>query len=278
MPTWKIACVQMDCRIGDREHNLAQMRRRLVAAAEGGAKLVVFPECIVCGYGYDSKEEAWPFAEPIPGPSTDQLAEDCCRDGVWAVLGLLERDEATGNLYNAAALIGPDGLAATYRKLHLPCLGVDRFTTPGDRPFAVHDLGGLRLGMNICYDGSFPESARVLTLLGADLIVLPTNFPTGARRTVQYLLQARAFENNVYYAVANRIGEEAGFTFLGQSRIIDVNGDLLAASEGAEETILFAEIDPERARRKRVVNIPGKYEVDRVADRRPEMYELLCRK
>jgi predicted amidohydrolase len=264
MPTWKIACVQMDCRIRDREHNLAQMRRRLLAAAEGGAKLVVFPECVVCGYGYDSKEEAWPFAEPIPGPTTDRLAEECCRDGVWVVAGLLERDEATGNLYNAAVLVGPDGLAATYRKLHLPCLGVDRFTTPGDRPFAVHDLGGLRLGMNICYDGSFPESARVLTLLGADLIVLPTNFPTGARRTVQYLLQARAFENAVFYAV--------------QSRIIDVNGDLLSASEGTEETILFAEIDPERARRKRVVNIPGKYEVDRVADRRPEMYDVLCRR
>ena len=60
------------------------------------------------------------------------------------------------------------GFVAGYRKIHLPCLGADRFTDPGDRPFAVHDLGGLRLGMNICFDGSYPESARILTLLGAD--------------------------------------------------------------------------------------------------------------
>ena len=75
---------------------------------------------------------------------------------------MLERDGA--RLFNACALVGPTGLVANYRKIHLPFLGVDRFTTPGDRPFAVHDLGGLRVGMTICYDGSFPESARVLML------------------------------------------------------------------------------------------------------------------
>jgi predicted amidohydrolase len=274
--TWKIAAVQMDCRLGDCPHNLQRIRTELRQAAGEGARLVVFPECALGGYGFDSKEEAWPHAEPVPGPSTETLADDCRRLGAWAVVGMLERDEATGRLYNTAALIGPAGVTATYRKIHLPCLGVDRFTAPGDRPFAVHDLGGLRVGINICYDGSFPESSRVLALLGADLIVLPTNWPPAARRNPQFVVQTRALENHVYYAAVNRVGEEAGFRFIGLSRIVDCNGDLLAGSDGDREEVLFAEIDPERARQKRIVNVPGKYEINRVGDRRPEMYGRLC--
>ncbi len=195
---------------------------------------------------------------------------------MWAVVGMLERSGT--DLFNSCVLIGPQGLAGVYRKIHLPFLGVDRFTTPGDRPFAVHDLGGLRVGMNICYDGSFPEAARCLMLLGADLVVLPTNWPPGAASTVKYLIQARALENRVYYAAVDRVGSERGFKFIGQSRIVDVSGELLASTEGDEPTILYAEIDPERARNKRIVNIPGKHEIHRTADRRPEMYAPIMKK
>lgn len=201
---------------------------------------------------------------------------ECRRLGIWAIFGLLERHEKEQQLFNACALVGPEGQTVSYRKIHLPCLGVDRFTTPGDRPFAVHDLGGLRVGMTICYDGSFPESARVLTLLGADLVVLPTNWPTGARSTAKYLVQARALENHIYYAAVNRVGEERGFHFIGQSRIVDCDGELLASSDGDNEAMLIAVLDPGHARQKRIVKIPGKYEIDRLADRRPEMYGPLC--
>jgi predicted amidohydrolase len=136
------------------------------------------------------------------------------------VVGSLERVEATRDLFNVAVLLGPKGVQATYRKIHLPYLGVDRFTTPGDQPFAVQDLGGLRVGMNICYDGGFPEAARCLMLLGADLVVL--------------------------------------------------------AAEGGE-TILYADIDPESARRKHLVHVPGRYELHRTAHRRPEMYGELIK-
>ncbi len=273
MATWKIAGVQIDCRFGDKRHNLEVIRTKLRKAAELGARLVVFPECALTGYGFDSKDEAWPHAETLPGPSSEAVAVACRQLGVWAAFGLLERSGEA--LFNACALVGPDGFVAGYRKIHLPYLGVDRFTTPGDRPFAVHDLGGLRVGMNICYDGGFPESARVLTLLGADLVLLPTNWPTGARSTVQYLIQARALENHIYYLAVNRVGEERGFRFIGQSRIVDCNGELLASGSGDGEDIVYAEVDPGRARQKQVVNIPGKYEINRVADRRPEMYGVL---
>jgi predicted amidohydrolase len=274
MPTWKLAAVQMDCRIANKAANLDAIRTRLHEAARQEARLVVFPECILTGYCYRSKDEAWPHAEPIPGPSTEALAEDCRRLNVWAVVGMLERDGE--RLFNACTLVGPRGVIAGYRKVHRPCLGVDRFVSPGDRPFAVHDIDGLRVGMNICYDGSFPEASRTLALLGADMVVLPTNWPPDAWRHPKFVVQTRALENRVYYAAVNRIGEECGFRFIGQSRIVDCNGDLLAAAEGDESTILYAEIDPERARNKRIVNIPGEYEVDRAADRRPEMYGPVC--
>lgn len=272
MATWKIAGVQMDCRIGAKRYNLDAIEARLREAAAEGARLVTFPECALTGYCFESKEEAWPLGEPLPGPASDELTRTCRLLNVWAVVGLLEQDPRTERLFNTCALIGPEGLTATYRKIHLPFLGVDRFTTPGDRPFAVHDLGGLRMGINICYDGSFPESARVLTLLGADLVLLPTNWPTGAAVTACHLVRARSLENNIFYAAVNRVGEERGFQFIGMSQIVDCGGELLAHSAGAAEAILYADIDPARARQKRVVKIPNQYEINRVGDRRPEMY------
>jgi predicted amidohydrolase len=276
MPGWKIAAVQMDCRLADVSANLAALRAGLHTAADRGARLVVFPECALTGYCFTSRDEAFPHAQPIPGPACQTLAEDCRQRGVYAVFGLLERGSA-GELFNTAALVGPEGLVGCYRKVHLPFLGVDRFTTPGDQPFAVHDVGGLRVGMNICYDGSFPEAARCLALLGADLIVLPTNWPLGAAMTARVLVPARAMENHVYYVAVDRVGEERGFKFLGQSQIIGCEGETLARA-GDQPELLLAEIDPALARQKRVVRIAGEYEMDRIADRRPEMYGPLTRK
>ena len=276
MVTWKIAAVQTDCRFADTAGNLGTILAKLREAAAGGARLVVFPECVLSGYGFHSLEEAKPHAEPLPGPGTEAVAAECRRYNLWAVYGLLELEPATGRLFNACALVGPNGFAGSYRKVHLPCLGIDRFATPGDRPFAVHDLGGLRLGINVCYDASFPESSRVLALLGADLIVLPTNWPPGARNVARHLVPARALENHVYYAGVNRVGEERGFRFIGMSRVVAPTGELLAASESDGEEILYADIEPERARRKQIVIVPGEYEVNRVGHRRPEMYGPLC--
>jgi predicted amidohydrolase len=269
---WKIAAVQMDCRLADKAANLDAICTRLQEASRHGARLVVFPECALTGYCFESKPEAWPLSETVPGPSTELLAQECRAANVWAVVGMLEARPADGALFNACVLIGPRGVAAVYRKIHLPFLGVDRFTTPGDQPFAVHDLGGLRLGMTICYDGSFPEAARCLMLQGADLVVLPTNWPAGALTTAKILIPARALENHIYFAAVNRVGEERGFRFIGLSRIVDCRGQPLAASDDDRPTILFADIDAAVARNKHIVHIPGAYEIHRTAHRRPEMY------
>lgn len=269
--TWTVAGVQMDCALGDTAANAAAIARKLNEAADRGARLVVFPECALSGYGFASRADALRAAQPLPGPATDLVTKECARRGVWAVFGLLEAAPG-GKLFNAAALVGPSGFVAGYRKAHLPCLGADRFTDPGDRPFAVHDLGGLKLGMCICFDGSFPETARVLTLLGADLIVLPTNWATNARKMAELVSAARAWENHVYHLAVNRVGDESGFHYIGLSSAADYLGDVLHfAREDAEETFTI-EVDPAAARQKRVVTCAGEYEIDRVNWRRPELY------
>ncbi len=266
----KIAGVQMDVRFGDVAANRAVILDRLGRAADLGARLIVFPECALTGYCFESRAEATPHAETIPGPTTEAVARACRERGVFAVFGLIERDGE--RLYNACALVGPGGLVGSYRKVHLPSLGLDRFVDPGDRPFAVHEVAGVRVGMHICYDGGFPEATRVQALLGADLIVLPTNWPTHAECAAEHQMATRAMENVVYAIAVNRVGEERGFRFIGRSSIHGTGGERLAFAGPDGEEILVAEIDPARARRKRQVRVPGKHEIDRFADRRPEFY------
>jgi predicted amidohydrolase len=184
--------------------------------------------------------------------------------------------EADGSrMFNAAVLVGPGGVVGSYRKIHLPYLGIDRFVDYGDRPFEVHAAGPVRLGINICYDASFPEGVRALALAGADLVVLPTAWPPAGQPVARFVVPARALENGIYFAAVNRVGQERGFTFIGQSRICDPVGTALAAAGEDEETILYAEIDPAVAREKHLIRVPGKHEIDRLADRRPAMYGRL---
>jgi len=269
-----VAGVQMEPKLGRVAENRATVLVRLAEAAAAGARLVVFPECALTGYGCEDKAEAMALAEPVPGPSVAEVSAACARLGTFAVFGLLERDGE--RLFNACVLVGPSGLVGSYRKVHLPFIGVDRFADPGDRPFAVHDAGGVRIGMHICYDGAFPETGRVLTLLGADVLVLPTNWPRHAESAAEHLMACRALENVVYAMAVNRIGEERGFRFIGRSSIADPNGHVLTAAGPDSEEILYAHIDPALARRKRLVRVPGKHEIDRINDRRPEFYGMLA--
>ena len=271
--TYRVAAAQMEPKLGRLAENLERILGRLGEAAGAGAHLVVFPECALSGYGFSSREEGASHAVPIDGAEVRQVVEACRRHRCFCIFGLLERDGT--RLFNACVLTGPEGVAGSYRKVHLPYLGIDRFVDPGDRPFAVHDAGGLRVGMHICYDGSFPETARALSLLGADLLVLPTNWPTHSECAAEHMIPTRAMENTVYVMAVNRVGEESGFRFIGSSSIVDPNGRLLARAGGDSDEILLAEIDPARARQKHLVRVPGRHEIDRFADRRPRFYQPL---
>jgi predicted amidohydrolase len=273
MDTIRIAAVQTDPKLGDRSGNLARMLDRLAEAADRGARLVAFPECALSGYCFGSRAEALEQAEPIPGPSVDRLASACGERGISAIIGMLERDG--DRLFNASALVGPGGVVASYRKVHLPHLGVDRFTDPGDRPFGVVEVEGLRVGMHICYDGAFPETGRIMSLMGADLLALPTNWPIRTEVPAEHLTIMRAYENHVFCMAVNRVGTERGFRFIGRSSIADPHGVVLARTSSDLEEVIVAEIDPALARDKRLVRVPGEHEINLIADRRPAFYGRL---
>jgi 5-aminopentanamidase len=262
----------MDVKILDTKGNLEKMTAALVAAARAGARLVVFPECALSGYCFGSREEAWPASETVPGPSTERLAALARRLGTSAVVGLLERSGE--RLYNSAAVITPAGILGTHRKVHLLCLGIDRYDTPGDTPFPVFETTGGKTGINICYDCSFPESGRMVKLQGAQVLAIPTNWPVESD-SWQYTPKVRATENHLHVIAADRVGEERGFRFAGHSQIVNCLGEVLAEAGDAEETILYGELDLAAADSNRVVRVPGQYEFDRIAARRPEMYTLL---
>ena len=257
--------------VGEKERNLETYLARFDDAAAAGARLLVLPECALPGYMFDSAEEALPFAEEIPGPSTEVLADHCRRLGTHVVCGLLERDG--DELHNAAVLVGPDGLLGTYRKTHLPFLGVDRYVVPGDE-LDVFDTPLGRIGIEICYDLRFPEATRTLALKGADIVAHPTNFPVAARIQTQLITFSRAAENRIYLLTANRVGKERWAEFCGWSQIVDPYGRRLAEADETDEALLVADVEIEKARDKDYV-IRGDYELYLFGDRRPELYGAL---
>jgi predicted amidohydrolase len=268
----KVAAVQMDIKILEKERNLGRILAHLETAAHAGAKLVVFPECALSGYCFASREEACPAAEEVPGPSTEKILAAAKTLDCTAVVGLLER--AGERIFNSAVVVTPQGILGTYRKLHLPCLGIDWHAAPGDKPFPVFATPHAKIGISICYDCSFPESGRVLKLKGAQILAIPTNWPLGSD-SWQHTPPVRATENHLHVIASDRVGEERGFRFSGHSQIVDFTGKKLAEAGETEETIIYGDIDPAAADCNRVVREPGVWEFDRIAARRPEMYSVL---
>jgi predicted amidohydrolase len=267
----RVAVAQTEPRLGEKELNLAGCVARLEEAATAGAELLVLPECAISGYMFENADEALRYAEEIPGPATEILARECRRLGLHVVCGLLERDGDV--LRNAAVLLGPDGLIGTYRKTHLPFLGVDRFVAPGDE-LPVHETPLGRIGVEICYDLRFPEVTRTLALKGADLVAHPANHPVEARIQTELITVARAAENRVFLLTANRAGRERQAEFCGWSQIVDPYGVRLAEAGESGEALLVADVDVERARDKDYV-VPGEYELYLFGHRRPELYGTL---
>ncbi len=266
----RVAAVQLDIVLGDPARN----RDALVARADAtDAELIVFPECSNSGYGFPDVDAARVHAEAVPGPTTDALQAVARARRRTIVVGLLERDGAA--LFNAAAVLTPDGAVGKYRKVHLPFLGLDRFTS-GGAAFPVFDTPVGRVGVQICYDLRFPEASRSLALDGAEILAVPTNWPRGAEAMPDHLVTARAVENRVFVVTANRVGAEGGAPFIGRSAVVDLRGSTLGAL-GDRAGVLVAEIDPALARDKRAVHRPGEYEIDLFADRRPAAYGALTR-
>jgi predicted amidohydrolase len=193
---------------------------------------------------------------------------------VHVIFGLLE--QAGDRLFNTSVLIGPGGFVCAYHKNHVAFQAVDRFVEKGDKPFELCDIPNLRIGLELGYDTFFPEAARVHSLLGADLVVLQTNFATtGLVERAARVTTTRAIENKVYVVWCNRVGQERGYPFRGRSKVMDPMGMALARASDDNEEIIYAELEPAKARTKRITHFTGEWELDRFGDRRPELYGLI---
>lgn len=263
----RVGYVQFAPDFGEQEKNLNRIAA-LLAGKE--ADLWVLPELCTTGYQFTSKRELLDLAEPIPhGPSVKAIQKIAQETGAHFVLGLAERAGET--FYNSAILVGPQGLLGHYRKVHL-FYREKLWFSPGDRPFPVVEIGGVSVGMLICYDHMFPEAARVLALRGAQILAHPANFVLPGLG--QLTMRVRALENRVFVVTANRVGREAReeppLLFTGMSQIVSPIGEILASSDQTEEEAVTVEIDPQRAKDKKLTPLNDLFQ-----DRRPEFYATL---
>ena len=231
------------------------------------ADLWVLPELFATGYQFKDRAEVEILAEPEHGVTIRTLADQARRLGTRFCGGFPER--AGEAVYNAAFLVGPDGLEATYRKVHLFDRELELFQ-PGDRGLEVVDVGGVSVGMMICFDWIFPESARTLALKGAEVLLHPSNLVLPHAPDA---MPVRCLENGVFAVTANRIGVEArtgsALTYIGTSQVVDPGGRILARAGRDEEVATAVEIDAALARSKQIT---GRNHL--LNDRRPQLYTL----
>src|SRR5262245_47477245 len=269
----KIACVQMEPIVGERERNVRRSLELFEEAAAAGARLVVLPELCNSGYVFRSRAEAFGLAEAVPdGPTCRAWAELASARDLYVVAGINEKDGE--RLYNAAVVIGPAGHVGTFRKVHL-WNEEALFFEPGNLGFPVFRTSLGRIGTFICYDGWFPESYRLCALQGADIVCIPTNWvpipgqPENREAMASVLCMAAAHSNSIFVAAADRIGVERGQPFLGQSVIVSYTGWPIGGPASSDkEEIIYAEANLADARRKRNWN-----EYNQVLrDRRVDVY------
>lgn len=270
----RIGVAQIDIKFEDKSSNLAKCEDFINQAKENSVDLLVFPECTLTGYIYDSFEDTFAQAETIPGNLSNELVSLCNEYQINVLFGFLEKDN--GLLYNTALLVGPEGIVGKYDKTHLIHLGLDRFATPGNH-ISVYDLPQAKVAPLICYDLRSPEPSRVAALKGAQIIISPVNLAKGAEVYSSFINRTRACENRVFVVSANRVGVEKGFEFLGKSQIINNLGEVLAEASGDKEELIYADISPEIADIKNIIVIPDEYEFDVFGDRKPNLYDVLVK-
>ena len=244
--------------------NVASLERILGSIR---ADLLVLPELANSGYLYGSPDDLMPYTEPADGsgPFLRTLQRLAGQTGGAIVTGLAERAE--GGLYNSAVAVDAHGVLGSYRKTHLFYREKDLFI-PGDSGFQVLEIGGARVGMMVCFDWYFPESARTLALRGAQIIAHPSNL---VLPHCQAAMVTRCLENRVFAITTNRYGTEAlggeQLTFTGASQLMSPRGERLLQAPVEGDFVRVAEIDPAAADDKRPTD-----RNDLFGDRRPAFY------
>ena len=265
----KIGFFQFEPLFGEVRENLEKV---VFALRDAEADLMVLPELAFTGYHFKDRSELLSLAED-PGTSltVDRLCGLCRERDFFLATGFAER--AGDRVFNAALLIRPDGRIHRYRKIHLFDREKECFD-PGDDPPDTLEIRGVRIGLMICFDWAFPETARTLALKGADILCHPSNL---VLPVCQQAMRTRCFENGVFSITANRFGKDVRphgeIAFTGGSQVVSPSGEVLYRAGADRQELFITEIDPVLARNKSITD-----RNDRFKDRRPEFYRILCDK
>lgn len=260
----RVAFFQFAPVFGAIEQNVETVRK---AVSGLNADLLVLPELFSTGYQFVSKDEAMGLSEEVTsGYATRALIDLSKEKNMYIAAGLAERSGQA--CYNSAVLTGPEGFIGLYRKTHL-FYEEKLWFTPGDTGFRVWDTKIGKIGIMVCFDWFFPESARTLALMGAEIIAHPSNL------VLPYCpdsMPVRCLENRVFAVTANRTGtEERGgkeaLTFIGMSEICSPKARILLRASASGEETGCVEIDPAEARNKNLNDFNNLF-----TDRRPDRY------
>ncbi|MFC2170715.1 nitrilase-related carbon-nitrogen hydrolase [Calditrichota bacterium] len=236
----KIGYGQFHPEFGNRVANLGKVSEFTEKGKD--ADLIVFTELAVSGYDFRDRDELFSLAEPFEdGPTSTTLLELAEKFDTTLVIGYPEIDG--DNLYNSCMLVTPDGRKYNYRKIHLFSRETIIFT-PGDSPPPVIDTPAGKVGLMICFDWIYPETARLLGLGGAQIIAHPSNL---VLQFCQRAMYARSIENGVFSITANRIGTEdrtdRSLTFTGSSQVLDPKGNTLVQAPTDSDHLGIVEVD-----------------------------------
>ncbi|TDI72242.1 MAG: carbon-nitrogen hydrolase family protein [Bacteroidetes bacterium] len=266
----KIALIQQSAS-DDVARNVERGIQTVREAADAGAQLAVFPELAFTRFFPQHRLEGdrMALAESIPGPITETFSAEAAKLGMVIVLNLYER--AGDRAYDSSPMIDADGtLLGITRMCHITQYEgffEQDYYDAGDTGAPVYETAVGRIGVAICYDRHYPEYLRALALGGADLVVIPQAGTIGEwpKGVFEAELQAAAFQNGFYMALANRVGEEDELTFSGESFIVDPRGQIIAQAPSGEDAILFADVELSR-----VQDSPARLLF--LKHRRPEIY------
>ena len=259
------------------ETNRATIKGLIEQAAGAGAQLVVLPEMSILEFfpRTPHRYEHYDLGEPIPGPTTEwfgKLAKDC---GIHIVYNHYERSPEH-LFFDASIVVDRTGkYVGRQRMMHLaeePGYNEKFYYTPGWDRYHVFDLEGWRFGIAICYDRHFPEVFRSFTLQGAELVLVPTAVAASEpfADIYEFEMRAAAVTHGVYIAMANRAGTEEPLTFMGQSMILDPQGNVILTLDDKPNQIGAVDLDKKAVTKARAL-FPF------LRDRRPETYGLIAR-
>ena len=288
MKNVKYAGIQMRCS-DSVDENIKKADKLVREAAANGAKIILLPELFERPYFCQERNyDYYSYASPVDENAAVKHFKEVAKElGVVLPISFYERDENV--FYNTVALIDADGtVLGVYRKTHIPD---DHFYqekfyfTPGDTGFKVWDTKYARIGVGICWDQWFPETARGMAVKGAEILFYPTAIGSEPILTVDSMphwrrcMQGHSACNVIPVVAANRIGEEkvtpseangnqeSSLVFYGSSFVTDETGEIVSEAGCDEETIVYGESDLDEVRNLRV-------SWGLFRDRRPEMYRF----